>query len=282
MSITKEEEEEDKLEIVPNTANAKFYRSLLTNSKDWVFVGAGAFGTVYKDKTETFAKKTSKMGNTCRKWVNEFQIAISIWQTFKLWYQRFNKVFMVEPLAYFSSENGTECTTIMKYIKPIYVQDFVLSTQLVITDDAKDENMEVKSRGRYVGYQFLIDKQLLTLDDVKSIIRDLGMFIALVHHACEKDGMDMEYLISSDKKVYVVDFDMVKNLSEHGTKETMLSKMVWAMDAENYFPKPKDQMYYIFKNAYLRIAQTFGKINLGLDVMALYEKENNVQSSFKI
>lgn len=145
---------------------------------------------------------------------------------------------------------------------------------------------EVLSSGRYVGIDTL--SNLLSYDEVIDMIEAMGSMMALMHYGMDIDGYDVEFVLTNDHKIYVIDYDKVNFINykypyiikrkltenDYDTKEIKDDNSLARLLASSihYYPHPDYIEYNIWKTNYLNVARVFNKGAMAEKVLYWFEK----------
>lgn len=144
---------------------------------------------------------------------------------------------------------------------------------------------QILSSGRYMGINTI--KMFLSDDDVLLLVKAMGNMMSLIHYGMNLDGYDVEFVLTNDYKMYIIDYDKVnkyttnypytlkrkltendydeKNIRNENDVARLLASTI------HYYPLPDYPEYDLWKDSYLSIANKFNKLSLAQKVIAYFE-----------
>lgn len=219
---------------------------------NWIKVGSGATGIVYKDPNSLTAVKISDINYICSKNKREYNIIKNITDSIP----KLDFIHIVTIYDFFDQDSY--CYMLMEYIPPL-ININGMANQIFFADiGAKIYKLDTK-RGWQLGYQTLIDMKQLTLEEVHILLAQMSQMIAYIHYQTKYDGFDIEYIISSDKNIYLIDFEQVTKIENF---ELNIKYLAYSLINQIFFPQLGDSLFPIFEDNYLMIADQlhFGHI----------------------
>jgi hypothetical protein len=233
-------------------------------------IGKGAQGIVYSNISDYDSVfKVSNNTNTCRIWNGESKI-----------YEILNKINIDTELCklikmneYIHIENKMCIMKLLRVINPIN-QDLKYTIHPQFQHEKLDYT--VKGRGRFLGINDLISKEIFTLDNIQNYIKDLGILMSRLHYLLKNDGYDIEIFIGKDIEtnivLYVGDFDLSEFYET--INDEIIERLEWSLSAVPYFPI-QGEYYEIFSQNYLEEASKYNMRETAKKVLKLYTE--NIQ-----
>lgn len=245
-----------------------YNKNMDIESKLGTIIGKGGFGSVYTiiDMPKLCVKKSNK-NNNCRIWKNEYNIIINIHKILNK-IDIFNKlkyIKIIKAIQFIENSNGN-CYMIMNRIYrpiiPITKTNITKLNNLTINAlfGIKKNTLYKKSqRGEFYGLDKLND--IFNEEQIKVIIKELGIVMALLHFIVKIDAFDIELYVGLEYDnitpcIYIADFDLSENIIDFND-DIIKNRICWALEAMPYFPNKdcNEEHYNIFKEAYIKIAK---------------------------
>ncbi len=225
-------------------------------------LGKGGFGTVYSLKTNPSlcVKKSNKKSN-CRTWSDEYNKIKNIHKILETnkTYNNFKYVKIIKPVQFIEQSDG-DCFMIMNRIyRPSILQSPQLNVTIQTLFGEKHSTLPISKRGEFIGLDIL--SKIFTIDQLKNIVAELGIVMALIHFVARNDAYDIELYLGIEYetkklRIYIADFDLSENITNY-TDDIIKNRICWALEAMPYFPTNYNtpELYNIFKRAYKRTAK---------------------------
>jgi hypothetical protein len=160
------------------------------------------------------------------------------------------------------------CLELSRVVNPLDKDaDYTIQVQFGV------DNLDYKNRGRgrFLGIENLIEMGLFTEETMKEYVRQLARVIGKLHYVAQNDGYDLEVFVGKEDKImlYIADFDLSNKILTYSSDE--IYNMVWCLSAVPYFPtQDQPELYKIFVQEYLAIAEASGKREIAEKVIAAY------------
>lgn len=230
-------------------------------------IGKGGAGTVVYDTTyPEYAFKISHKQTICRIWEHEQKIYIHAMGKLneRINFNNFAYAKLLTMYAYYT-ENSI-CTLMLNRISN---PNYTSTIHALIGQE--DVNYREKKRGQMLGLKQITD--LLTQKRLNKCVKQIGHLIGMLHYIAKIDCYDIEVWLAYENGKYVFyigDFDQCQLITSYD--ESTKNRMVWALDAVNYFPtKENTSLYKIFSDAYLELAEHEGMSIIAKEILDKYD-----------
>lgn len=244
-----------------------FKSKLDASNSSLVLLGRGGAGSVYLDPEQPdIVFKVGNRSQTCRIWGKEQKI----YQAIGKYSIDTDLVKLLKMNQFNMYNNESRCILeLSRVVNPINSSaDYTVQVQFGVNSvDYKD-----KARGRFLGLSQLKQERILSDTTISEYVKQLGTVIGSLHFIAKNDGYDLELFagVEDGKTVlYIGDFDLSEMIQDYGKEE--IERMAWALGAVPYFPTlDQEELYEVFKNAYLEVAENQGKRDIGEAVLEKY------------
>ena len=245
------------------------YNDYLQQKDNLLEIGRGAQGTVYYNKfnNKSVYKISSSLEN-CRKWdieVNKYKIINS----FDI---DTSNIKLLKMKHYLLDETSETCILeLNRVINPLDI-DANYTIQPLFGEMSKD--YMYKGRGYFLGLNNLIEKDILTEDEIILIISQLGIVMSRLHYLVRIDCFDIELFlgIENNKKiVYIGDFDL-SNFIINNYNEEEKQKILDSLTLVEYFPiyDETPELFDIFSRHYIEEATKLDKEEVAIEIIDRY------------
>jgi hypothetical protein len=238
-------------------------------------IGKGGRGTVYANPDfEGVVVKASRIKDACRGNNEEYKTMQTIRNKLGAAGITYRHVQPIRSYSYLMEKVVPEqgptpaCYIVMDHVvKPArVVPPLVPDPDGTRTDAAFQVYLNSESqdalhlpRGEYIGAKET--QAMMQGIELREVVEDLGSFIAQVHFVAEYDAGDLEYVLGyvrDELKIVALDYDLCIPIGNWD--RDAIRRASWAMDAEEYVPKPgNDDLYPIFSEAYMKVAREAGR-----------------------
>lgn len=223
-------------------------------------IGRGGFGVVrvLNDASGKVVKISNREGSGCRKWSDEYSKLESIKEKLSAnsIYRKLEMVRILFPDSY--SEEGNNCYMTLPRIFPAIETETMATIHPLFGNPGSYRSL-TPGRGLYIGLSEI--ETLLTEEQMRQAVMELGIVMALLHFVARNDAFDIEIFLGrsqedgSDLKLYIADFDLTESIESFDVN-TIENRMYWSLEAISYFPNrdSNNDLYELFREAYMGTA----------------------------
>ena len=233
-------------------------------------IGKGGYGTIYTTENPRLVQKYHlREDGSCDSLYKEFAMQRIAYEATKN-----NPIYAVpKPRKWVLGKDG--CSFIMDRI---YSPDGGnLSWHLYLSEEPNFDNIISENggfiRGRYLGIQSLLNN--IPDINVSNIVYYAGLLMGDVQYGSMQTAVDTELIIGSyydpkivgyaqDQNLFLIDYDQS---NPWHIDDPPYENLVWALEAEPYWPYPGSPFYAYFEKGYLESATKHGLAHVAEKVL---------------
>jgi hypothetical protein len=250
----------------------------IRNDPKKVLIGKGGYGNIYTSPSMSIhcIKVSNKKftNSSSREWCNEYVKIKKLLSNLKLHNKNFitSTVEILEPLYYIEHDDDDCFMVTKRIIRP----DNGCTNTIQAQFGKLQDNTTHEGRGQFLGMKEI--RELIDCNNINDSVRDLGMMMGYIHYYGKNDAYDIELFMgktADDKiiKFFLSDFDLSETIEIYD--KITINRMIWALNAIPYFPisSVNKKLYDIFAEAYRKVAEEVGYLNVANEVLQLYDDQ---------